>query len=154
AAPLTPFEAFRSGTQALRAGEKAKAIMALEYAANQGMPAAQWKLGRMYAEGDGVAQSDARAFEYFRRIASAHADDNPGTPQAQAVLGAMLFKGKDVPRAAAQGLAWLTIARESATLDERWIVDLYDAAMRQASEDERVMSLRYLNEWVRGNRRE
>src|SRR5579871_191309 len=52
--PSTPFEAFRSGTQALRAGNTAQAVNELEYAADQGVPAAQWKLGRMYADGDGV----------------------------------------------------------------------------------------------------
>ena len=51
--PITPFEAFRSGARALQAGEKEKALVSLEYAADQGVVAAQWKLGRMYAEGPG-----------------------------------------------------------------------------------------------------
>src|SRR5215216_636047 len=92
AAP-TPGEAFRSGTQALRAGEKAKAVTALQYAAEQGHALAQWKLGRMYAEGDGVERSDLRAFEYFRRIADAYADDSPGTPQARFVANAFVALG-------------------------------------------------------------
>ena len=50
ATPLTPTEAFRSGTQWLKAGEAAKAVHALEYAAEKGHALAQWKLGRMYAE--------------------------------------------------------------------------------------------------------
>ena len=92
-APLTPVEAFRSGTQALRAGEKAKAVTSLQYAAEQGHALAQWKLGRMYAEGDGVERSDVRAFEYFRRIADAYADDSPGTPQARFVANAFVALG-------------------------------------------------------------
>src|SRR4051794_31077714 len=59
----TPVEAFRSGAQALRAGQTAKGINALEYAADQGHAAAQWKLGRIYAEGDGVKRDDLRAFD-------------------------------------------------------------------------------------------
>src|SRR5258708_6644633 len=74
AAPITPIEALRSGTRALKDGHKEKALVSLEYAAEQGVIAAQWKLARMYAEGDGVEQSDLRAFEYFSRIADAHAD--------------------------------------------------------------------------------
>src|SRR5271154_5487084 len=35
-----------------------KALTALEYAADQGQLAAQWKVGRMYAVGDGVPQDD------------------------------------------------------------------------------------------------
>jgi hypothetical protein len=231
----TPVEAFRSGTQALRDGEKAKALTSLQYAAEQGHALATWKLGRMYAEGDGVERSDLRAFEYFSRIASAYADDAPGTPQArfvanafvalghyyldgipdsaikadparahelfsyaasyfgdmdaqynlarlylegrglsrpeprqaarwlslaankgqhqaQALLGRMLFKGEQVPRQAAKGLMWLALARDSAAPQETWIADLYDSAVRQATEDERSLALVYLERWVKGRR--
>ena len=67
--PMTPVEAFRSGAHWLKTGETVKAVNSLEYAAEKGHALAQWKLGRMYAEGDGVAQNDLKAFEYFRRIA-------------------------------------------------------------------------------------
>ncbi len=89
----TPVEAFRVGTQALRTGEKEKALPSLEYAAEKGHALAQWKLGRMYAEGDGVPRDDLRAFEYFRSIADNHADDSPGTPQARFVANAFVALG-------------------------------------------------------------
>ena len=54
----------------------------LGYAAEGGHPMPEWKLGRMYADGDGVIQDDVRAFEYFSRIANAHAEDSPSAPQA------------------------------------------------------------------------
>jgi len=92
-APIAPFEALRSGTRALKDGQKQKALVSLEYAAEQGMVAAQWKLGRMYAEGDGVDQSDLRAFEYFSRIADGHADDNPVGPEARYVANAFVSLG-------------------------------------------------------------
>ncbi len=92
--PETPMEAFRNGTQALMAGEKEKAISSLRYAAEKGHTVAQWKLGRMYAEGDGVPRDDLRAFEYFSRIANSHADDNPGTPQARFVANAFVALGE------------------------------------------------------------
>ncbi len=38
-------------------------LTSLQYAAEGGHPVAQWKLGRMYADGDGVTQDDLRAFE-------------------------------------------------------------------------------------------
>jgi TPR repeat protein len=88
----TPMEAFRSGAAALKT-DKAKAVSSLEYAAENGHPMAQWKLGRMYAEGDGVPQNDLRAFEYFSRIANMHADDSPGTPQARFVANAFVALG-------------------------------------------------------------
>jgi TPR repeat protein len=230
----TPVEAFRYGAQALRAGEKEKAVTSLQYAAEQGHALAQWKLGRMYAEGDGVERSDLRAFEYFSRIADAYADDSPGTPharfvanafvalghyylegipnsaikadpvrahemfsyaasyfgdadaqyylarlyfdgkgaprdarqaarwfslaahkghyQAQAELGRMLFKGESMPRQVARGLMWLTLARDAATPQETWITEIYDAAFKQASDDERALALVYIERWVRGRR--
>ena len=235
AAPITPFEAFRSGARALRDGQKEKALVSLEYAAEQGLITAQWKLARMYAEGDGVERSDLRAFEYFSGIADAHADDNPGTPQsryvanafvalghyyregipksdvradlgrarqmyayaasyfgdpdaqyhlarmmldasgpsrdpkqaarwlhsaankgqyqAQAVLGRMLFRGEPgVPRQAARGLMWLTLARSNGAPSENWIAELYDAAVKQATDDERALAGDFLTRWMNGKR--
>lgn len=63
---------------------------ALQYAAEDGHPIAQWKLGRMYAAGDGVARDDLRAFDYFNRIAQAHVGDNPSAPQSAIVANAFV----------------------------------------------------------------
>ncbi len=230
----SPVDAFRSGTQALQAGDTTQGLTALEYAAANGHAVAQWKLGRMYADGDGVGRNDLRAFEYFRGIADAHADDTPGTPQArfvanafvalgnyyldgvpnssikadperaremfryaasyfgdpdaqyylgrlylsgrgarerirgrrpagsawlptrghnpaQALLGSMLFKGDQVPRQAALGLMWLTLASDAATPD-KWIRDLHDAAFKQATDDERQLALMFLERRLNSRR--
>jgi hypothetical protein len=69
-------------------------LTALQYAAEGGHPIAQWKLGRMYADGNGVAQDDLRAFEYFSRIANAHAEDSPSEPQAAIVANAFVALGR------------------------------------------------------------
>jgi uncharacterized protein len=211
-------------------------LTALQYAAEGGHPIAQWKLGRMYAEGsNGVAQNDMRAFEYFSSIANAHAEDSPSAPQAaivanafvalgryyldgipntkiksdperaremfsyaasyfgnadaqydlarlylkstgssrddfrygarwlglaaakgqhqaQAMLGQMLFNGEQLPRQAARGLMWLTLARDSAAPDEIWIKDSYNKAISKASEDDRAMALQMLEHWVQGRK--
>ncbi len=212
-----------------------QSLTALQYAADEGHPIAQWKLGRMYASGDGVAQDDLRAFEYFSRVANAHAEDNPSTPQAaivanafvalghyylngipnskvkadperaremlsyaasyfgnadaqydlarlylkspdasvddfrygarwlglaaqkgqhqaQALLGQMLFNGDKLPRQAARGLMWLTLARDSAGPDETWIKESYNRAFAKASDDDRAMALQMLEHWVQGKR--
>jgi hypothetical protein len=90
---LTPAEAFRAGTLALRAGDAKGGVRALEYAAENGHPIAQWKLGRMYADGDQVTHDDLRAFEYFHDIVDNHADDSLGTPQARFVANAFVTLG-------------------------------------------------------------
>jgi TPR repeat protein len=226
----SPFESFQTGARAYIAGDKAGAISSLADAAKKGHAMAQWKLGRMYAEGDGVPQDDLKAFDYFSRIANAHADDAPDTVQsrfvanafvalgnyyldgipntpvlsdanraremfsyaasyfgdpdaqynlarmyidgqsvrkdvrqaarwlglaankgqreAQAVLGHMLFHGAEVPRQAARGLMWLTLANEAATSSrDKWIVDLYQQAMVEATPEERVQAQNFVDAW-------
>ncbi len=69
-------------------------LTALQYAAEGGHPVAQWKLGRMYASGDGVAKDNLRAFDYFSRVANAHAEDNPSAPQAGIVANAFVALGR------------------------------------------------------------
>jgi uncharacterized protein len=93
AVPPTPLEAFRSGTQALRLGKTEQALTELEYAAEQGVPGAIWKLGRMYADGDGVNMNKARAYDYFRRITTMHGDDSAGTPNARYLANAFVTLG-------------------------------------------------------------
>jgi uncharacterized protein len=93
AVPPTPLEAFRSGTQALRLGKTEQALTELEYAAEQGVPGAIWKLGRMYADGDGVKMNKARAYDYFRRLTTMHGDDSAGTPNARYLANAFVALG-------------------------------------------------------------
>jgi TPR repeat protein len=230
---VTPMEAFRSGAAHLKAGENDKALLSLQYAADQGYALAQWKLGRMYAAGDGVPRNELRAFQYFSRIANTHAEDAPHLPQArfvanafvqlghyyldgipdtqvkadpdraremyayaasyfgdadaqyslaklyldgtggvkdprqalrwlnlaankgqaraQALLGHLFFKGEVVPRQAARGLMWLTLAREGAS-SEKWVVEMYYSAFKQATDRERQMAVLYLERYMKGRR--
>jgi uncharacterized protein len=89
----TPFQAFQKGARVLQAGDSKSGLEALEYAARNGEVTALWKLGRMYADGDGVKQSDQRAFEYFRTLADSHAEEMPGTTPAVFVAKAFVEIG-------------------------------------------------------------
>src|SRR3989304_2334664 len=89
----TPLQAFRSGTQHYIAGEKVKAFTELRFAAEQGHPMALWKIGRMYAHGDGIKRDDLKAFEYFSRLASENSEEAPFTPQARAVASRFVALG-------------------------------------------------------------
>jgi len=93
AGAMSPAEAFRIGAQALRAGDVKAALASFEYAAARGHTLAQWKLGRMYADGAQVKRDDYRAFRYFQDIADTRADDSPGTPQAPFVANALVALG-------------------------------------------------------------
>jgi uncharacterized protein len=90
---VTPFQAFRTGTQSYLAGEKEKAVSELSYAAEQGHALAAWKLGRMYAEGDGVKRNDLKAFQYFSKLANDNADVSPFGAQARFVANAFVAVG-------------------------------------------------------------
>jgi len=81
-------------TVAAPATPQDSSLTALQYAAEGGHPLAQWKLGRMYADGDGVARNDVMAFDYFSRIASQHAEDSPNAPQSAVVASAFVALGR------------------------------------------------------------
>ncbi len=88
-----PDVAFRTGYDLYQQGDKVTAVEALEYAAEAGHPLAQWKLGRMYAEGDGIVRDDLRAFRLFSEVANAHAEDNPSDVNSRFVANAFVEIG-------------------------------------------------------------
>ena len=71
-----------------------QAIVELEDAAERGVPSALWKLGRMYADGDGVQVNKARAYEYFRRLTMTHGENSLGTANAPYVANAFVALGQ------------------------------------------------------------
>jgi uncharacterized protein len=83
----------REWFRARQIGDFKAARKVLEDAARDGDVGASWKLGRMYADGDGVEQSDQRAFEYFRTLADSHAEETPGTAPAVFVAKAFVEIG-------------------------------------------------------------
>jgi TPR repeat protein len=240
AATMTPIEAFQAARAAYREGDKAAAVTSLEFAATHGHAGAQWMLGRMYAEGDGVAHNDIKAFDYFRdviRLASAadfpdsrkaradapyvssalvwlgsyYLEGIPGTdikptpkiafrlfsdaaynygdPNAEynlarmfldgtdvprdtaqalrwlnlaarkghapsrALLGHLLFEGQVVPRQPARGLMLMALARRQAekanTPADKWMIDLHEKALAQATAEERASALADLTHWIK-----
>mgnify|MGYP000515994459 CR=1 FL=1 len=86
----SPVDAFRMGAELYSSGDRKSAFSAFQFAASKGHAIAQWKLGKMYAEGDGVQEDDFKAFQMFSEIADAHADDNPYTPSARVVADAFV----------------------------------------------------------------
>ena len=78
---------------------------------------------------------------------------NKGQYQAQALLGRMLFRGETgVPRQPARGLMWLAVAHSNAGTADVWIGELYDSALKQASNDERADAADMLSRWRSGRR--
>ena len=86
-------DATRDAIRSYLAGNKEEAVKTLSYAADQGHAPAQWKLARMYAEGDGVPRDDVRAFENFSLMCDRHADEAPESPTAPFVASAFIALG-------------------------------------------------------------
>lgn len=80
--------------KAWKKGDNEDAIGALKYAADQGDHGAQWKLGQMYASGQGVQKSDAEAFHLYKQIADGYANAQPGTADWAFTANAMVALGK------------------------------------------------------------
>ncbi|MDE2578477.1 MAG: sel1 repeat family protein [Hyphomicrobiales bacterium] len=74
-------EALRAGIQTYRAGDARNSVDAFNYAAQGGQTLAQWKLGKMYAAGDGVAADDYKAYQYFLKIVDGYDED--ATPRRE-----------------------------------------------------------------------
>ncbi len=100
-ADTPPAEALRFGISSYRSGDKTTAVEALSFAAKNGSAGAQWKLGNMYAQGDGVERNDYTAFKLFSDVAAHAAEDNssrrdqptPFVTSAWAKLGSFFRKG-------------------------------------------------------------
>ena len=88
-----PLSALKEGLDGVRSGNSKDAVEALKYAAAGGQPLAQWKLGRMYADGDGVPHDDAKAYEYFQQIVDNYDEDNPNRREAPLVASAFVAVG-------------------------------------------------------------
>jgi exopolysaccharide production negative regulator len=88
-------DAYRQGTSALKSGQAAASLPALEYAAKRGVLGAQLKLARVYATGrDGVPKDDSKAFGYFQQIADEEADISPSSPIAKYAAEAFVALGQ------------------------------------------------------------
>lgn len=88
-----PRAALQAGVESYHAGDATASIEALRYAAEGGESLAQWKLGRIYAEGDGVARDDAKAYDYFSNIVEHFSDDDPDPNQRSMVSSAYVAVG-------------------------------------------------------------
>ena len=104
-APVTT-EALEQATTALDKGDYATALPRLHELADQGNARAQFKLGKLYDDGQGVAQSDAEALKWYRLSAG------QGEADAQYSLGVMHFVGRGMAKDDAEAAKWFGKAAE------------------------------------------
>ncbi len=104
---------------------------------------AQYHLARLYLTGEGVEKNSVMAARWLRNSAE------KGYKNAQATLGELLFLGETISARRAEGLMWLSLAREKAKGEvDEWIVSAHDDAYTLASDAERAEAIRSLRRWA------
>lgn len=96
-APLKSYknagDALRQGLEADRVGDLKSSLAALEYAADEGSKQALWKLGKMYADGEGVPHDSLKAYQYYSRIIENYDEDDPNRRDMSFVASAFVAVG-------------------------------------------------------------
>ncbi|MDO4698621.1 MAG: tetratricopeptide repeat protein [Pasteurellaceae bacterium] len=101
---LSPEEQFEQGVTAYKQGNYQKAHELFLPLAEQGEAKAQFNLGVMYKEGEGIKQDDYQAFKWFEKAAE------QGEAPAQIALGGMYALGKGVEPNRNLARKWIGLA--------------------------------------------
>ncbi len=94
------------GVEAYERGDYATALEELRPLAERGDDRAQYFLGSMYADGEGVPQDSVEAVKWY------HLAGEQGNAGAQFSLGNMYFYGAGVPQDSAEAVKWYHLAAE------------------------------------------
>ena len=123
---------------AYRSADYTTAFQVYRSLADQGLAVAQFNLGLMYANGQGVSKDETEAMKWYRLPADQGRSDaqyqlehlsyqqnnyveaakwfrlaaDQGRPDAQSNLGVMYAEGEGVPRDDVQALMWFILAAE------------------------------------------
>ena len=106
---------------AVERGDYATAMRELRPLAEQGLAAAQFNLGLLYANGQGVQKDDAQARQWYEKAAAqGHAD-------AQVNLGILFVYGRGVPQDYKMAVYWLRLsANQGNDLAQRKLGLMYE----------------------------
>jgi TPR repeat protein len=96
--------------------EDREALERYRKAAELGDTGAQTVLGRIYANGMGVAKDDTKAAQWYRVAAE------KGVPEAQTALGWMYLNGKGVDKDEAEALRWYRKAADQGSAPAQYML--------------------------------
>ena len=99
-------QSFEDGTAAYQRGDHATAMRLWRPIADQGHAEAQFNLGAIYSQGQGVPQDDAAATNWYRKAA------DQGHARAQYNLGVRYDNGLGVPQEYAEAMKWFRKAAD------------------------------------------
>src|ERR1700733_15180640 len=98
----------------------------LRQLADRGNPDAEWQLGVLYHDGDGVPKDDALAVQWFERAAQ------QGYVRAQSTLGAYYWAGRGVPQDFSKAYFWSQLALAQGDENSKSRLEGLSAQMTQA----------------------
>src|SRR5579871_2170216 len=102
---------FEAGLKAYESGNYSAALQEWQPLAQNGNRDAQFYLGVMYTDGEGVEKNLTEAMKWFRQAA------DQGSPDAQYNLGLAYSAGSGVPRDSNEALRWFRLAAAQGLAD-------------------------------------
>lgn len=112
---------FKKGVDAYNSGNNKNAFSFWLKAANQGNAIAQFNLGTLYENGEGVSQDYSKAFEWYQKAA------NQGNVDAQFNLGSMYYNGDGIAKNYNKAFEWWQKAASRGDSNAQyWLGNLYE----------------------------
>ena len=110
---------FDKGFKAYNSGDFAAAVKWFTLAAEQGDADAQFNLGMVYWDGEGVSQDIKAAMKWFTLAAE------QGDADAQNILGVMYDEGEGVSQNIKAAMKWFKLAFEQGDADAQKTLEVY-----------------------------
>ena len=128
---------FDVGDEAYQRGDYATALPIFQHLADQGHAKAQFNLGVMYRNGQGVPQDNAAAARWYRKAA------DQGNARARTNLGFMYGKGHGVTQDYVQAYMWYILAAQG----EKDTGELRDGLAKQMTPAQIAEAQKLAREW-------
>jgi len=138
--PSTPATAgtFEDGSAAFNRGDYATALRIFRPLADRGDGYAQYDLGLMYLNGQGVSQNYSEAMKWFRLAA------DQGHAFAENSLGYMYFNGRGMPQNYVNAYIWFSLAAAQGDQDA---VKNYELTLQHMTVAEIAAAQKLVREW-------
>ena len=125
---------FQKGLTAYESGDYATALREWKPLAEQGNASAQYNLGVMYDNGQGVSEDDEEAVKWYTLAAE------QGNPQSQGNLGVMYEHGQGVPKDDKEAVKWYRLAAEQGHASAQYLLGMmYDDGDGVPEDDKEAM---------------
>ena len=113
-------------------------IASLRASALEGSALAQWKLGKAYLSGEGVAQDTAEGMKWIIKAAE------QGNAVAQDYMGVMYANGSDVAKDDAEAVKWIIKAAEQGDVDAQYMLGVSYYGLIEGVPEDRVEAKKWL----------